>query len=348
MVYDQAVAEQYIHNIKILAENNRREIKPAIKSLAGIYEEGILDKNPYLISKIKATLATSEEITLNDIANFINKLKKKHFPNVSTSWIYEILPDKYKKKVNYEQLIKSDDINDASLFSMKDTLKERLKRMERGDDYTSKDIKIKERVEDIEMYDWKCYIAQELAKLSIKLEKNHVKHDASLCAKFAKRVKTARDARFATDMQAYEAIVVACGSFKSLNDVAEGEWEFKNFWTIFDDMKNCKECLSIEDCAARKCKHICHKVVKPMTTKGLKYAIKTNEWLSDLDKQMKNIMHYDNDLCAIAKILFENPKTNKYLNTHDKKDILARHIKNTDCFQCQDFLESKPDFFAND
>jgi len=224
-------------------------------------------------------------------------------------------------------------------------IKERIKKMERGEDYKSRDIKIKEKTEELENYDWKCYIAQELAKLSIKLEKNHDKHDASLCAKFAKRVKTARDARFATDLQSYEAIVVACGSFKSLNNVAEGEWEFKEFWTIYDDMKNCKECLSLEDCAARKCKHICHKVVKPMTTKGLKYAIKTNEWLSDLDKQMKKIMDNNNDLCAIAKILFENPKTDKYLNEQDKKIILANHIEKTDCFQCQDFLEEHPGFF---
>ena len=347
-MYDQAVAEQYLQSIKMFSATHRQAIKPILISLAKIYEEGIIDKNPYLLSKIKSTLATSEEISTQDIANFINKLKKKHFNNVSTSWIYEILPEKYKKKVNYQHLISSDDINQASLYSMLPEIKERIKKMERGEDYKSRDIKIKEKTEELENYDWKCYIAQELAKLSIKLEKNHDKHDASLCAKFAKRVKTARDARFATDLQSYEAIVVACGSFKSLNNVAEGEWEFKEFWTIYDDMKNCKECLSLEDCAAHKCKHICHKVVKPMTTKGLKYAIKTNEWLSDLDKQMKNIMKYDNDLCAIAKILFENPKTNKYLNTHDKKDILARHIKNTDCFQCQDFLEGKPDFFAND
>jgi len=347
-MYDQAVAEQYLQTIKSIAENDRIVLKPAIKSLAAIYEEGILDKNPYLISKIKATIATDKEITVEDIANFINKLKKKHFPNISTSWIYEILPEKYKKKVNYEHLISSDDINQASLYSMLPEIKERIKKMERGEDYKSRDIKIKEKIEDLEAYDWSCYIAQELAKLAIKLEGKHKeKHDPSLCAKFATRVKTTRDARFATDMQSYEAIVVACGSFKSLNNVAEGEWEFKSRWEIEEDERNCRECISKEDCAGRKCKHVCHEVVKKMTTKGLKYAIKTNEWLSDLDKQMKQIMKNNNDLCAIAKILFENPKTDKYLNDDDKKMILANHIEKTDCFQCQDFLEEHPGFFES-
>ena len=56
-------------------------------------------------------------------------------------------------------------------------------------------------------------------------------------------------------------------------------------------------------------------------------------------------MDNDKDLCSIAKILFENPKTDKFLNEDDKKVILANHIKKTDCFQCQDFLEEHPGFF---
>ncbi|MFQ5787720.1 MAG: hypothetical protein ACE5H1_07030 [Thermodesulfobacteriota bacterium] len=350
MSYDQNKVEKLLLELKqyhkIIAEG---EVKPKILLLAKQYEDGISVKNPYLISKIKATINKSSEISHEDIANFIVKLKEKHFPSISTGWIYRVLPEKYKRLKSQisQNFIKAEEISDANLYEMLPIIKERIKRIERGPDYEAKDIKIKETVDAIEEYQWACSIAQELAKYAIKLEKEHKEHDGSLCAKFAKRVKTARDARFATTLPNYEAIVVACGSFRSLNELAEGEWEFKNRWEIEEDERNCRECLNPSDCAARKCKHICHKIVKPMTTKGLKYAIKTNDWLKDLDNRMKKLMALDEDLCDIAKILFSNPKTDELMNEYDKKRILASHIKKEDCFQCQNFLEEHKNFFKD-
>ncbi len=51
---------------------------------------------------------------------------------------------------------------------------------------------------------------------------------------------------------------------------------------------------------------------------------------------------------VIGKLSFENKKTDEFMNLDDKKDILARHIRKTDCFYCQDFLTEHPNFFESD
>ena len=43
-----------------------------------------------------------------------------------------------------------------------------------------------------------------------------------------------------------------------------------------------------------------------MTTKGLKYAIKTNDDLKDLDKRIKYLVEVDNDICRMGKMLLLN------------------------------------------
>lgn len=345
-MYDQREAEKILEEIK--SHTNDGYIKNKIIELSSIYEVGIIEKNPYLLAKIRAQLQGKEEITPRDICNFICKLKEKNFSSISTSWIYKCLPNKFKKEKVAEHLVKSMDISDGNLYAILPEIKERIKRIERGEDYRSQDIKIKEKVDELEKYDWDCWLAQELAKLAIKMESEHKSkpHDENLCRKYSKHVKTARDARFATTLSNYEAIVVACSSFKSLADVAEGEWEFLSLWEVLDNMRKCRECKDMNDCASRKCNHICHKIVKPMTTKGLKYAIKTNPDLKELQEEMNRLMEEKSDLCSIAKILFKNKKTDKFMNMNDKKNILARHIEKTDCFSCQDFLNEHPNFFA--
>jgi len=347
LTYDQRQAEELLDELRVVHDKNNKDVATIISALAMLYNEGIEEKNPYLIAKIKAALKSKDDVTQRDVCRFICKLKEKHFPTISTSWIYKVLPDKFKREKVVEHLVKSMDITDGNLYAMLPEIKERIKKIERGDNYKAQDIKVKERVSDLEKYDWDCWIAQELAKLAIKMEGEHVKkpHDDALCRKYSAHVKTARDARFATTLSNYEAIVVACSSFKSLADVAEGEWEFLTLWEVMENMRKCRECKDVNDCAAKHCNHICHKVVKKMTTKGLKYAIKTNEHLTQLQVEMDRLMVNDRDLCAVAKILFENKKTDKFMNMDDKKDILARHIKKTDCFYCQDFLTDHPNFF---
>ena len=179
------------------------------------------------------------------------------------------------------------------------------------------------------------------------MEKDHKhKHDPKLCTKISKHVKSARDSRFATAMQEYEALIVACNSTTSLAHVVEGEYGFKQRWEIEEDEKNCRNCLDKLECAATKCKCPCHDVVKKMTTKGLKFAINSNKYLKELDEQMKQIMDEDwSDICPFAKILLKNPKINKYMTNSSKKKILASHIEKDNCNQCESFLEDNPNFF---
>ena len=84
-----------------------------------------------------------------------------------------------------------------------------------------------------------------------------------------------------------------------------------------------------------------------MTTKGLKYAIKTNKDLADLDSHVKRLTSIDNDICRIGKMLLENPKTKKLLGPLDIKKLIYSHIDKDECLQCDLFLENKPDFFEN-
>jgi uncharacterized protein YaaR (DUF327 family) len=82
-----------------------------------------------------------------------------------------------------------------------------------------------------------------------------------------------------------------------------------------------------------------------MTTKGLKYAIKTNEDLKELDQHIKRLQTMDNDICKIGKILLENPKTKKALGVTEIKKLIYSHVEKDECLQCDLFLEKNPNFF---
>jgi len=170
------------------------------------------------------------------------------------------------------------------------------------------------------------------------------KHEDKLCKEYAKRAKMVRDSRFATDSNSYDAIILACNSTQSLKNAISGEWEFKTIWEVKDDEDKCRECIK-DQCRAEKCNHECHRVIRPMTTKGLKYAIKTNEDLNNLDQQVKRLMTLNNDICKIGKMLLENPKTKKLLGKVEIKKLMYSHIEKDDCLQCDLFLEKNPKFF---
>ena len=346
-MYSQKEAERVINEIKHFEKDIKPVVKAKILELARIYEEAIEEKNQLVLIKIKNIKERqykNEEPSVKDIALLINKVREEHFKLISQSWIYNLLPKKYRHENKKEEQPKLDEISDKELYIMKDDLIRRIKDMERG---PAQDIKVKETKEDIEKYNFECFIAGELAKLAVKMEKDHKhKHDPKLCTKISKHVKSARDSRFATAMQEYEALIVACNSTTSLAHVVEGEFGFKQRWEIEEDEKNCRNCLDKLECVATKCKCPCHAVVKPMTTKGLKFAINTNKYLKELDEQMKQIMNEDwSDICPFAKILLKNPKINKYMTNASKKKILASHIEKDNCNQCESFLEDNPNFF---
>lgn len=351
MVFNTKEAISLIDEIKILSEKPKEKIKDKVLKLADLYAEGIKDKNPYLISKVrvikdKTKRKFGDDITEKDIALLLQKIRDDNFDLVSTSWLYKILPKKYKHTYETdEKIISTDDISEKNLYMIKDEMLRRIRDMDR---HPSKDIKIKETKDSLEQYEnWDCYIAGELAKLALKMEKEHTeKHDKSLCAKVSKSIRTARDGRFATPLDHYEAMIVAANAVTSLANVVEGEWGFKTRWEIEEDEKNCRECLDPIECKATKCNHVCHHVIKKMTTKGLKFAINTDKQLKELDEHMKDLMENTwQDLCPLAKILLRNKKLDKVINIKDKQRILATHINKDECIQCEVFLDEHPHFF---
>lgn len=344
-MYDQQQAENIISEIKSFSNEVKPVIKAKILELANVYEEALKENNNVVINKIKNIKErnTNEDPSVKDIALLINKLREDNFKMISQAWLYRILPEKYRHTYKKDE-IKLDEISDKELYIMKDDLIRRIKDMERG---PSQDIKVKETKEDIERYNFECFIAGELAKLAIKMEKDHKeKHDPKICTKISKHVKSARDSRFATTQMEYEALIVACNSTTSLAHVVEGEFGFKQRWEIEEDEKNCRNCRDRIECVSSKCKCPCHDVVKPMTTKGLKFAINSNKALKELDDRMKQIMNEDwSDICPFAKIVLKNPKINRYMRNNSKKKIIASHIEKDDCVQCESFLEDNPNFF---
>jgi len=352
MGYSQKKTEKIISDIKTLVGSANTKLKPKVLELAKEYEVAINEQNPFLVGKIKRLKEASdqrkndEKVTPQDIALLLNKIREEHFETLSQSWLYRVLPDKFKHKYKEkEKLINADEISEKNLYVIKDDILRRIRDMDRG---LSKDIKIKETKDALEQYaNWDCYVAAELAKLAIKMEKEHKeKHDKSICAKVSKHVRTARDGRFATPLMDYEAMIVASNATTSLAHVVEGQWEFKSRWEIEEDEKNCRECLDPIQCRAEKCKHVCHRVVKPMTTKGLKFAINSDSYLKELDNEMKKLMNDDwSDLCPFAKILLKNQRMDKYLKPYDKKKILASHIDKDECPQCESFIDDHPNFF---
>ncbi|MFM7797060.1 MAG: hypothetical protein ACKO7N_09890, partial [Candidatus Nitrosotenuis sp.] len=103
--------------------------------------------------------------------------------------------------------------------------------------------------------------------------------------------------------------------------------------------------LGLEQCKHEKCKCQCHRVIRPMTTKGLKYAVKTNDKLQEWDKQVKRLIEIKNDLCRIGKIILDNPKTKKLLGENEMRKMINAHIERDECLQCDLFLEKNPQFF---
>jgi len=82
-----------------------------------------------------------------------------------------------------------------------------------------------------------------------------------------------------------------------------------------------------------------------MTTKGLKYAIKTNEDLKNLDNRIKLLTEVQNDICRLGKILIENPKTKAKLGVVEIKKLMYSHVEREECLQCDLFLSKNPRFF---
>ena len=132
-MYDHSKAEKVINEIKHFEKDIKPVVKAKILELAYIYEEAIEEKNTIVLTKIKNIKErnTNEEPSVKDIALLINKLREDNFKMISQSWLYKILPEKYRHLYKKEE-VKLDEISDKDLYVMKDDLLRRIKDMERG------------------------------------------------------------------------------------------------------------------------------------------------------------------------------------------------------------------------
>jgi len=353
------VTESIINKIKKIDDVKRIQLKPLILELANHLALGIETKRPEIINKLKQILSQDtekprgqEDISVKLVAQLIKKIKSQHFPSVSDNWIMKVLPKEFKEDARNkptEKIILSEHITDENLYRIKDIIKQRIRTMETVG--PAKEIKIKETVKDVSTYTWKCPTAQELARLAIKMEQEHpTEHDMKYCDKSSRAIKMARDGRFATTMSRYEAIVVGAEHTKSLANVAEGEFEHLKRWELEGNEKACTECLSRDHCAATQCNHVCHAIVKPLTTKGVKWAIRTNKDLAELQTRIKKLQVESDDMCPMMKTIFTNPHMTKKLTMGDKKKLMARHTElaahgGDECDQCVGFIAMHPNFF---
>ena len=332
--------QKIIDSISSISENMSTKLRPLIEKLADNIAKSI-DK-PDIINM--ARIDGIEKPELTDVASIMNHLRKKYNWSFGKTSLYTYCPTKYKKSevTEYSNPVR---LTDNYLEEHYDEIKDKLKNI-RDRHLPAKDIISKAHTDDMEKYTWSCWFAQELAYLAIKMEQEHAaKHDDNLCKEYAKRGKTTRDARFATDMNSYEAIILAMNSSQSLKNAIAGEWEFKTLWEILEDMEKCRECNDVRQCKHENCKHECHRVVRQMTTKGLKYAIKTNDKLREWDSQVKRLIEIQNDLCRIGKIILDNPKSGKLLGETTQRRLINAHIERDECYQCDIFLEKNPLFF---
>jgi len=334
-------AKDLIDRISSISDSIKTEMKPLIRLLADNLAKNIMRSDIVNLAKIEGI----GQPTQQDIARILNRLRITHGWAIGKTSLYSYVQTKYKKAEVEAEYVQPVRVNDNYIAEHHEELEEKIKAYKR-ENTPAKDIITKARVDTMEKYSWKCHVAEELAMIAIKMENEHDKHDDTLCKDYAKRAKMVRDSRFATDVNSYEAIILACNSTQSLKNAISGEWQFKTFWEVNDDMDKCRECIQ-ENCRSEKCTHECHRVIIPMTTKGLKYAIKTNEDLHHLDLQIKRLAEINNDICKIGKILLENPKTQKLLGSSAIKRLIYSHIEKDECLQCDLFLEKTPGFFDN-
>ena len=332
-------ARDLIDQISSISDNVKKDLKPLVQKLAKNIADNINSAEIVNMAKIEGI----DNPEIKDVARILNRLRKKYNWSFGKTALYTYVQAEYKDvevDKGYEQPVR---VNDKYIETHIDELKDKIKNYERKNT-PAKDIITKARISDMEKYTWKCHTAEELAMLAIKMENEHEeKHEDKLCKDYSKKIKMVRDSRFATDANSYDAILLGANCTQSLKNSISGEWEFKTVWEVKDDEDKCRECIH-ENCKHEKCKHECHRIVRPMTTKGLKYAIKTNDDLKELDKRIKYLVEVDNDICRMGKMLLQNPKTKKQLGIPAIKRLIYSHIEKEECMQCDMFLQKNPMF----
>ena len=349
-----STTERIISDIKeIDGKVNKVKLKDLVLELADHISKGIDEQRPEVIARFKTILAADTQrprgqdgIDKRLISLLIQKIAAKNFTAISKVWIINCLPDEYKEAhTNYpkrETSISADDISDANLLSITHDLKKRMREIENTG--PAKEIKIKNELEAVRNHNWTCDMSDELVKLAIKLENEHAHdHKEDFCIRSSKAIRMARDKRFATTYSRYQAIVVSAEFTRSLASLAGDEVEVLSRWEVYDNEKQCRECIDGIHCRAEKCTHGCHEFKKEMTTKGIKWAMRETQELNELEKHMAKLNTDSDDMCDFIKIVMLNPKLK--MNQSEKKNIMAKHLKIDRCDQCTYYTSENPQFY---
>ena len=239
--------------------------------------------------------------------------------------------------------IDSDSISDANLFKITSELQKRMRAM--ANTGPAKEIRIRNDPNTLKDSKWGCSMAAELSKLSIKLEQEHEEsHNHAFCDKATKAIRMTRDRRFTTTYSRYQAIVIQAEFTRSLASLAGDEVEVLNRWAVYDNEKQCRECIDMMSCRAEKCTHGCHQFRKEMTTKGIGWAQRENEELAALTRHLAALNSDTDNLCDFIKVIIYNPHLK--MNQADKKNIMAKHINIDKCDSCIYYTSENPKWFS--
>ena len=336
------------------------ELKPLIIKLAHEVAKGLKENRPEALNQAK--MATNGGRYSNDLNNpknvskIVKMLREKYFTSVSLDWINKCMPAEYKEsRTVQEKDLDPDTITDRDLIKVGPELQKRYKDlMNKG---PAQDIKIKKSVEGIRNHEFKTEIANMLSEIILNIEKDFAKAEddndtkkinelKEIDKQIAKRLKSVADRRFASDEMKYEAILLACSTYDSLNNATKYETEILPRWEVFDRESKCRKCYGdLAGCRAEKCNCACHETVKRLTTKGLKWAKEHNPDLKKLDESIKKWADWSDDICSIGKVILRNPHTGDYMSPSERKKLLYSHIDKDKCEECEFFLDEHPNFF---
>ena len=300
------------------------------------------------------TLLKKEKVKKSDVAAFLKAWKEAQGLNISTAWLYKILPEECKTEYKKNDNLTEKKAKAASYLSQKseeeveiifDLAKETAENVKKRRSLDKHLETVKKETDEHGEYG--CKLAAIFREAAEKLDKEHDEHhDKNLEKKSEKKLKSAVDDRHIASEPQMEALILLAEYGSSLKNVVEGTSYPLNRWEVERNEGNCKECNNdTVRCSKEKCSCVCHATHKVGTTKGMKYARDTKENLkefSDNLQKLKAIEDITDDFCELGKIILGNPRNT---NSSDKLRVISDHIKDTKCLRCETFLENYPDFF---
>jgi len=300
------------------------------------------------------SLLKKEKIKPSDIAAFLKAWKEAQGLNISTAWLYRILPEEcktdYKKNTNLTEkqqkaaayLSQKTEEEIELIYDLAKEVAENYKKRRSLDQH----LEIVKKETD-EHGEYGCEISRIFRELADKLDKEHDHHhDKKLEKKSKRKLESACDSRHIASEGEMEALIIAAEYGSSLKNVVEGTSYPLSRWEVERNEQGCKECAGdTVRCSKESCSCVCHSTHKVGTTKGMKYARDTKKNLKDLSdklQKLKQLEDKNDDLCELGKIVLGNVRVG---DSSTKLRIISDHITETKCERCESFLDNNPEFF---